>query len=193
METTMRIGIICRAKQGDILEALQQREWSQKQGAEFLGMDQSTFDKLINMNWVPEEFSPELTIKLYELTGKTPEHLFPEFARQRDFLAIPKVSTRILEITPAMLASAGAMFLPLPPDEITSRHELERAIDNVLKTLTPREEKIVRRCIMEEETLEEVGQHFSVTGSRIAAIRNRALRKLRHPKRSRILRGFIEV
>jgi RNA polymerase primary sigma factor len=67
---------------------------------------------------------------------------------------------------------------------------------HVLRTLNPREEKIIRmRFGMEdgsEHTLEEVGQAFSVTRERIRQIEAKALRKLRHPSRSRELKSFLD-
>ena len=66
----------------------------------------------------------------------------------------------------------------------------------VLKSLSPREEKIIRlRFGLEdgsEHTLEEVGQNFSVTRERIRQIEAKALRKLRHPSRSFRLKTFLE-
>ena len=66
----------------------------------------------------------------------------------------------------------------------------------VLKTLTPREEKIIKMRFGvgdgSEHTLEEVGQNFAVTRERIRQIEAKALRKLRHPSRSRKLRAFLE-
>jgi RNA polymerase primary sigma factor len=73
---------------------------------------------------------------------------------------------------------------------------LKEETDSVLKTLTPREEKVVKMRFGvgdgSEHTLEEVGQDFSVTRERIRQIEAKALRKLRHPSRSRKLRAFLE-
>ena len=72
---------------------------------------------------------------------------------------------------------------------------LQEQIANVLKTLTPREEMVLRlRYGLEDgrmHTLEEVGEEFQVTRERIRQIEAKALRKLRHPSRSRILRDFL--
>ena len=73
---------------------------------------------------------------------------------------------------------------------------LKEQTAQVLRTLTPREEKVIKmRFGLEdgsEHTLEEVGQSFAVTRERIRQIEAKALRKLRHPSRSRKLRAFMD-
>jgi len=80
--------------------------------------------------------------------------------------------------------------------EAMTNMDLSRRARAVLSTLTPREEKVLRmRLGIDEEgehTLEEVGETFSVTRERIRQIETKALRKLRHPSRSRTLRAFVE-
>ena len=82
------------------------------------------------------------------------------------------------------------------PLEATIRYDLQRQIGNVLNTLTPREEKVLRKRFgigeATDHTLEEVGQEFDVTRERIRQIEAKALRKLRHPSRSRRLKSFVE-
>jgi RNA polymerase primary sigma factor len=81
------------------------------------------------------------------------------------------------------------------PSDAAIQLNMREQMANVLKTLTPREEKIIRmRFGMEdgsEHTLEEVGQTFSVTRERIRQIEAKALRKLRHPSRSSKFRVFV--
>ena len=81
------------------------------------------------------------------------------------------------------------------PSDAAIQLNMREQMDNLLKTLTPREEKIIRmRFGMEdgsEHTLEEVGQTFSVTRERIRQIEAKALRKLRHPSRSSKFRVFV--
>jgi RNA polymerase primary sigma factor len=71
---------------------------------------------------------------------------------------------------------------------------LREVTTRVLSTLTPREERVLRMRfgigMNTDHTLEEVGQQFSVTRERIRQIEAKALRKLRHPSRSKKLRGF---
>jgi RNA polymerase primary sigma factor len=84
----------------------------------------------------------------------------------------------------------------ISPSEAVIKMNLREQTAEVLKTLSPREEKIVKmRFGLQdggEHTLEEVGQHFAVTRERIRQIEAKALRKLRHPSRSHRLRAFLE-
>ena len=66
--------------------------------------------------------------------------------------------------------------------------EIKNAITQVLSTLTPREERVIRERFFNNKTLEEVGQTFSVTRNRIRQIEAKALRKMKHPSRSEILK-----
>jgi RNA polymerase primary sigma factor len=83
------------------------------------------------------------------------------------------------------------------PSEAVINLNLREQTAEVLKTLSPREEKIVKMRFGlqdgSEHTLEEVGQHFTVTRERIRQIEAKALRKLRHPSRSHRLRAFLET
>ncbi len=83
------------------------------------------------------------------------------------------------------------------PSEAVINLNLREQTAEVLKTLSPREEKIVKMRFGlqdgNEHTLEEVGQHFAVTRERIRQIEAKALRKLRHPSRSHRLRAFLEA
>ena len=81
------------------------------------------------------------------------------------------------------------------PAEAASFTLLREQLTEVLSTLTPREEKVLRlRFGLEDgrtRTLEEVGKEFNVTRERIRQIEAKALRKLRHPSRSKKLRDFL--
>jgi len=83
------------------------------------------------------------------------------------------------------------------PSEAAINQNLAEQTRKVLATLTPREEKVLRMRFgigeKADHTLEEVGQDFQVTRERIRQIEAKALRKLRHPTRSRKLKNFIEM
>ncbi len=85
----------------------------------------------------------------------------------------------------------------ISPAEAVININLKEQTEAVLKTLTPREEKVIKMRFGlddgSEHTLEEVGQSFAVTRERIRQIEAKALRKLRHPSRSRKLRAFLDA
>ena len=82
------------------------------------------------------------------------------------------------------------------PIEVAERSSLRQATTQILTQLTPREERVLRMRfgigMPSDHTLEQVGEQFSVTRERIRQIEAKALRKLKHPQRSRALRSFLE-
>jgi len=84
----------------------------------------------------------------------------------------------------------------LPPVDAATKRLLKEQINEVLSTLTPREQRVLQlRFGLEDgrsRTLEEVGKEFNVTRERIRQIEAKALRKLRHPSRSRKLKDYLE-
>ncbi|MBA7566380.1 MAG: RNA polymerase sigma factor RpoD [Dehalococcoidia bacterium] len=84
----------------------------------------------------------------------------------------------------------------LPPADAASKQLLKEQIDSVLSSLSPREQRVLQlRFGLEDgrsRTLEEVGKEFNVTRERIRQIEAKALRKLRHPSRSRKLKDYLE-
>ena len=83
----------------------------------------------------------------------------------------------------------------VPADE-AGRQLLRRELMNVLKSLTPREERVIalRFCLEDgrARTLEELGREFNVTRERVRQIEAKALRKLRHPSRAKRLRDYLD-
>ena len=84
----------------------------------------------------------------------------------------------------------------IQPIDAMIQSNLRETTTRVLASLTPREERIVRMRfglgMNSDHTLEQVGQQFSVTRERIRQIEAKALRKLKHPSRSRVLRSFLD-
>jgi len=84
----------------------------------------------------------------------------------------------------------------IQPIDAMIQSNLRETTTRVLASLTPREERIVRMRfglgMNADHTLEQVGQQFSVTRERIRQIEAKALRKLKHPSRSRVLRSFLD-
>ena len=84
----------------------------------------------------------------------------------------------------------------ISPDEASVHNNLQEHIEKILSALTPKEEKIIRMRFgigeKSDHTLEEVGHTYNITRERIRQIEVLALRKLKHPARSKILRNFID-
>jgi RNA polymerase primary sigma factor len=83
------------------------------------------------------------------------------------------------------------------PIDNTTNINLSETVRDVLAGLTPREAKVLRMRfgidMNTDHTLEEVGKQFDVTRERIRQIEAKALRKLRHPSRSEMLRSFLDI
>ena len=144
--------------------------------------------------------------ELVQSLGREPE---PEEISKKLDLPIEKVNSLLrLSAEPVSLESPvgegedGSLsdFIPDPnaisPQDAVINSHLVQETKEALATLTPREARIIelRFGIGEESdaTLEEVGQGFSVTRERIRQIEAKALRKLRHPSRSRVLKTYLE-
>ena len=84
----------------------------------------------------------------------------------------------------------------MPPVDAASKQLLKEQIDEVVSSLSEREQRVLQlRFGLEDgrsRTLEEVGREFNVTRERIRQIEAKVLRKLRHPSRSRKLRDYLE-
>jgi RNA polymerase primary sigma factor len=84
-----------------------------------------------------------------------------------------------------------------PPSQLVYENMLREKVNEVLSTLSPREARILRlRFGLDNDrpyTLEEVGQKFGLTRERIRQIEGKALRRLRHPYRARMLREYLEL
>ena len=148
----------------------------------------------------------QVTKRLTQEFGREPT--YPEIAQEMEISSdkvreIIKVSQSPIPLE-SSLGEEGYPILgnsiqdrdALPLDDITSKQLLKDQIEDVLYTLTPREQRILQlRFGLEDgrsRTLEEVGREFGVTRERIRQIEAKALRKLRHPSRSRKLRDFLD-
>ncbi len=147
-----------------------------------------------------------ISLQLYQETGQepTPEEIAAKMdlpvEKVRKILKIAKepisLETPIGEDEDSHLGDFIEDPRVPPPDQVAMGLSLVEQTRRVLATLTPREEKVLRMRFgigeRGEHTLEEVGREFSVTRERIRQIEAKALRKLRHPSRSRKLRCFIK-
>ncbi|MBA7466793.1 RNA polymerase sigma factor RpoD [subsurface metagenome] len=128
---------------------------------------------------------------------KRVKEIFENNIGLKDFLRIPPAN-KLLDLKNAELGEL-IYYTSMTSDEgvdATSKQRLKEQLDEVLSSLTPREQRVLQlRFGLEDgqsRTLEEVGKEFNVTGERIRQIETIALRKLRHPSRSRRLKDYLE-
>lgn len=159
---------------------------SQKDLNEFLGLRSGTIEAFERGKWSFFQSSLECADLIRQLcihTGESKEMLFPEFQEIWDYLS--GFDTNLEEVIDQYHTDA---------DYDVMKQQFSNLVRKVLKTLTPREEKILRmRFGIGEEsdhTLEEIGHDFWVTREKIRQIEARALRKLRHPSCSGQLKDF---
>lgn len=185
------VSITARFKHGDLREAMLKRGWNGKQTASFLGMNYQSFIQLVNLRRIPKRLTMLQTEGLKELTGKTPEELWPAHLFTEEFVKKPKILETIREIPLALLETAEVLQLPKGPQEQMEELELRELVRQVLGTLPPRQAEVVKRHILEDEPQNEIALSMSVSRERIRQLLNEALKKLRHPVRSRKLKPFL--
>jgi len=165
--------------------------------ADKLGVSHTYLRQLLNLRISPYrtnrrkagQLSP-YALEICRRLGFSPEDLFPVGLYRLNIPAL--FSLDIPTIRP--LSEASALMLPSPEDSAI-REELPSTIAEILATLTPREEKVIRMRFGLDDgvsrTLEEIGDYFAVNRERIRQIEWKALRKLRHPKLADRLRGAL--
>lgn len=132
-------------------------------------------------------------VKLANFFMTKPEQLFPDAV-----LEIKKsTATRKLDAGEVSdILSDFQILSTMSPEELYFQKELREKSEKVIKTLGTREEVVLRRRFgteaKEAESFRKIGEDFKVTSQRIKQIEAKALRKLKHPLRSKQLKGFIE-
>jgi RNA polymerase sigma factor (sigma-70 family) len=147
---------------------------------------------------VKDSFWTPTALRIAKFFGVDPEELFPPSVRQvRKNKAVKKVD--FVELVPLLPEHEEMAVLAEynPTEDVIDLSKLKNKTQEILRTLTPREQRILemRFGINEknkEYSLEEIGEDFEVTRSRIMQIEAKALRKLRHPSRAQRLRPFAD-
>lgn len=125
----------------------------------------------------------------------SPENLFSE-AQMNAVLKSNKRSVQVNEAEMKFMLEVDEN--KKLPEQLYLEGQRNTAIENVLKLLTPREQKVIEMRFglgeyMTDHTLDQVGEHLGISGNRIRQIEQKALRKLRSPHRSELLSEFVEV
>ncbi len=133
----------------------------------------------------------EAACKVAQCLGVTVDDLFPP---ERSMIkASTSASTLTGDDVARMISVANRAALPEPAlgqEDVMDQIDLSREVDSALDTITPREAEVLRRRFgigCDEEALLEIAKHFNVTQERIRQIEDKALRKLRHPSRAKML------
>lgn len=140
-----------------------------------------SYESMSNSPWHEKTATWKVTAqRIADFYGYHPEELWPE--------VIQKVKQRYMEL------EIGSRGFALDASHEIDRAELVVTARNALKTLSPREEKVVRDRFGfngDDKERAEIGQDFEISGSRIAQIEAKALRKLRHDSRAKKLEVFL--
>lgn len=148
----------------------------------------------------------KVATKLYQKRGKepTPEEIAAEMDLPleevislikiaREPVSLEKLIGKYEEISLGNLIEDKSV---VPPEEAVVSTHLSRQVEELLESLSPREEKILRMRYgigeKHDHTLEEIGEDFKLSRERIRQIEKKSLKKLRHPSKSRLLRSYFE-
>lgn len=181
----------------DIEAAANKRGWSDKDTAKFLGISVTYYVRLITFKYIPKKgLSQKLSERLFELTGKFPEELFPK-PKLVDEVSLNdrKVRDEVYNLDCVCHVKSGGVKELISPIEVTELNfdfELKVAVQELLKTLNNQQRTVIILRFFGGYTLEEVGEVLGVTRERIRQVEAKALRILRHPSRSRKLKDFVK-
>jgi len=200
-EADFRFGLKRRLYNWNMRIARELKGWRQQDLAEAIGIGKQTIGQIETLRQFP---NPERARRISEALGRNSAELFPEWLSDFRLKRVP-ASTEEESIS---LEEAISQHLIAPNDPLLIdqgfEDEIERRVDSeilggridtVLETLAPRERRVLElRFGLKDgrsRTLETVGREFNVTRDRIRQIEAKALRKLRHPKNSRLLKDFV--
>ncbi len=184
-----------------LLWAAVKRLGSQAALARELGVTPTAVGQWVNLKGKPPFNSPrwpEIEAKLFVITGKTADELFPEALMSKDFLDAPKEFEQTKEVELRAIACATRNRLELPsPEEDAIREELKEKVGEVLATLNFRQRTVLEMRFGipdgRTHTLAEVGRAIGVTRERVREIEQKAIRELSKPRRRRVIEDFASV
>jgi RNA polymerase sigma factor (sigma-70 family) len=189
-----KIALKIKAKNGVLQEFIDRAGWTQADFSREVGICQQKVGEWFNMTNYPK--SPEVMMRVSELVGKAPEDIFPSVLMAKDWLdgrRYKKTIYRTIDIECIQCRDISQ----LPAPDIMSekkKEEIDKSIYKALKTLTEREQEVLRLRFgldCNEHTLKDVGELLGICGQRVMQVEAKALRKLRHPRRFGIIKAAI--
>lgn len=182
----MKIAAIVTVKQGDLYEAIRKLGWTQSDLARAAKISPTEIGRFINMKQRP---SPESANKIQKALAKKGVFI--------DVLATWPDTFKLHNNRAAIVGEIDPIFL-MPKQQATPRleamtTECREVIDEVLKTLSRKEAEIIERRFFYGDTLNELGKSFGVRGNTIRVQEARALRKMRHPSRFKLVEPYMSM
>lgn len=188
----------CRARNNVLWHAIFDTERSVAAFCRRFNFTQQIVGSILNLSLSPYRVSGALTetgLRLCVATGISAEELFPLGLYGGDF---PRAMVAEVPVERFVSLGAARNCLLLPPTQVDGVEQSERraALKLALSTLKPREAMVLRARFGlddgRERTYEDIARRFRVTRERIRQVEARAMRRMRHPGRSGLLRPFID-
>ena len=159
--------------------------------AEIVGISKSMYGQLESLRLNPigaKGHWRDAALALASFFNVMPEELFPP-----EVIGVKTpVATRTANASDLLAITNGSSRLALPVSDAYDSNELSACLDDALSTLTPREAKVISMRFYEDKTLEDVGCELFLTRESVRLVEAKALRRLRHPSRSKVLRAFVD-
>ena len=175
----LRVNVLLRARHADLIEAIRRLGWTQ-------------ISNYVNLRVAPKNITAEQERKFLELTGRTSDELWPEFARSKEFLAGTKAVEITGEVTYRALQESGALRLPAQPDEILEEREFQEALEKAIGSLSPQQRTVIKSFFFDGKTLDVVGEEIGKSRERARQLKEQALNKLRRRRVSSVLQRALE-
>ena len=165
--------------------------FTQGQLAEAAGFSKGQYGALESLRDSPLDHKGQwrnIALSLASFFDVMPGDLFPP-----DVIGIETaVATRTVNASDLLAITNGSRRLALPASDAYDAQELAGCFDDVLSTLSPKQQFVIKGRFYEDKTLEELGQDLFLTRDAVRQIESKALRMLRHPGRAGPLRPFVE-
>lgn len=162
------------------------------------GLHQTAVGRFINMvqapvNQLTGEYSQSF-MKMVDFLRCMPEDIFPK-AQMQEAMKVNKITTKA-DISDVQSLTTSLRTIALPPEQKMIFEEAQTSIQRAMETLTPREQRVLmlRFGFYDgiEHTFDEIGEKFNISRERIRQIERKAIRKMRHPQRSKEIRKTME-
>jgi len=193
------VAIIAKAKQGYLYRYMLENNITAAELARRIGINPSAMGRMINFQWLPNKNNPQSAelIKKFEAYFNMPiDILFPSELTEEIREKLGRKRVHFQEFEFLQLEDIQPTYLSYDLREEEDIKEQSSEIQKALKTLTPKEEEIIKKRFGfngEERTLGALAKEYKVTPERIRQIEGKALRKLQHHTRRNILEGVMNL